>query len=45
MTGGTVSVTVTVWVAIAIFPEPSIAVHMIVVIPRGSTEGALVVID
>ena len=43
--GGIVSTTEMVWVAIAIFPAPSIAVQMIVVTPKGNLAGALFVRD
>ena len=39
--GGIVSWIVTVWEAIAIFPAPSTAVQIIVLIPKGNEEGAL----
>src|SRR5579875_3818874 len=43
--GGTVSTTVTVWVALAVFPDLSFAVHSTTVLPSGNTFDALFVID
>ena len=42
--GNVTSETVTVWVAVAVFPLPSFTVHVTVVVPRGKTVGALLVI-
>jgi hypothetical protein len=39
--GGVVSTTVTVVEAVAVFPEPSFAVNVTVVVPSGNTAGAL----
>ena len=44
-TGGTVSTTVIVWVAIPTFPAPSIAVQIMVVAPIGNCAGALLISD
>ena len=33
--GRTLSVTVTVWLAVAVFPAPSVTVHITVVLPSG----------
>ena len=41
ISAGVVSFTVIVWGDMAIFPEPSIDVQMIVVIPNGNNSGAL----
>ena len=43
--GGTVSATVTDWVAMAMFPAPSIAVQITVFIPKVNLSGALLVRD
>ena len=43
--GGMVSTTAIICVAIAIFPEPSIAVQMMVVVPKGNSSGALLESD
>ena len=41
--GTILSVTVTTWVAVAVFPEPSTTVHVTVVLPNGKATGALLV--
>lgn len=41
--GGMLSVTVTVWVQVAVFPLASVAVHVTVVTPFGKAESALLV--
>src|SRR5262249_22987727 len=43
MTGGVVSTTVTVVVAVVTLPEPSLAVNVTVVTPSGNTAGASLV--
>ena len=42
-TGYSVSFTVTVWVAVAVLPAASVAVHVTVVVPFGKVEGALLI--
>jgi len=39
--GGVVSVMVTVWVAVALFPAVSVAVQVTTVVPTGKVAGAL----
>ena len=41
--GFTVSTTVTVWLALTVFPLPSITVQVTVVVPIGNVDGALLV--
>ena len=41
--GFVLSFTVTVWVAVAVFPDPSVTVHVTVVVPNGKVAGALFV--
>ena len=43
--GFMLSVTVTVWVAVALFPEPSVTVQVTVVLPKGKEVGALLVTE
>ena len=38
--GSMLSTTVTICVAVAVFPDPSVAVHVTVVVPRGKLAGA-----
>ena len=45
MVGFTLSDTVTVWVAVAVKPDPSVTVHVTVVNPNGNALGALFVVD
>ena len=41
ITGGMLSVTVTIWAQVAVFPLASVAVQVTVVVPFGKTAGAL----
>ena len=41
--GGVVSLTVTVWVQVAVLPDASVAVHVTVVVPTGKHDGASLV--
>ncbi len=43
--GFTLSVTVTVWVAVALFPEPSVTVQVTIVLPKSKAVGALLVTE
>ena len=43
--GLTLSVTVTVWFAVAVLPEPSVTVQITVVTPKGKARGALFVTE
>ena len=43
--GFTLSVTVTVWLAMVVFPDPSITVQVTVVTPNGKAAGALLVTE
>ena len=45
MVGFTLSVTVTVWEAVAVLPLPSVTVQVTVVVPNGNTVGALLVTE
>jgi hypothetical protein len=45
MVGFTLSVTVTTCVAVAVFPDPSVTVHVTVVLPNGKAVGALLVTE
>ena len=45
MVGFTLSVTFTVWVAVVLFPEPSVTVQVTVVLPKGKVVGALLVTE
>ena len=45
MVGFTLSVMVTVWVAVVLFPEPSVTVQVTVVLPKGKVVGALLVTE
>ena len=45
MLGAVVSTTETVWVAVAEFPDESVAVHVTTVSPSGKVSGASLVTD
>ncbi len=43
--GACVSTTVTVWVDVALFPEPSVTVQVTIVLPKAKAVGALLVTE
>ena len=43
MTGSSMSCTTTIWIALVVFPMPSVAVHVTRLVPTAKTEGASLV--